>query len=188
MRGYWGSGPGRGRSVSDLIDREATATVVSPDGWVSTGDFGFRTTEGNLRLSGRAHERYIRGGYNVYPAEVEDALASHPAVDKVAVVGVPDDVLGEIGVAVLVPRRGADPDLSELRAHCSHRLADYKAPDAITVVDELPLTPMMKIDPDRLRALASRAAEDRRARLARGRGSRVLGSDPVEAPDEKERA
>jgi acyl-CoA synthetase (AMP-forming)/AMP-acid ligase II len=190
MRGYWGRGPGRGRQVSDLIDREATAAVLSSDGWVTTGDFGFRTPEGNLRLSGRAHERYIRGGYNVYPAEVEEVLASHPTVDKVAVVGVPDDVLGEIGVAVVVPRQGMEPDLSGLRAHCAERLADYKCPDALAVVDELPLTPMMKVDPDRLLGLAGRAAEDRRAGLARGRDARpgVLGSDPNEAADDKERA
>jgi acyl-CoA synthetase (AMP-forming)/AMP-acid ligase II len=190
MRGYWGRGPGRGRPVPELIDREATSAVVSPEGWVTTGDFGFRTPEGNLRLSGRSHERYIRGGYNVYPAEVEEALASHPSVDKVAVVGVPDDVLGEIGVAVVVPQQGMDPDLSVLRAHCGERLADYKAPDAMAVVDELPLTPMMKVDPDRLRALAGRAAEDRHAGRMQSRGirPRVLGSDPIEAADHKERA
>ena len=190
MRGYWGRGPGRGRSVEQLIDAPATAAVLSPDGWVTTGDYGFRTPEGNLRLSGRAHERYIRGGYNVYPAEVEDVLSSHPDVARAAVVGVPDDVLGEVGVAVVVPRPGAAPDLDSLRAHCGARLADYKAPDALVVVDELPLTPMMKIDPERIGVLAIRAAEERRAEWSGTRGPRprVLGRDPIEAADDKERA
>ena len=196
MRGYWGRGPGRGRAVRDLLDHEATASVLSPDGWLTTGDFGLITPEGNLQLSGRTHERYIRGGYNVYPAEVEEALAAHASVDRSAVVGVPDDVLGEIGVAVVVAAAGVAPDLAELRAHCASRLSDYKAPDGLVVVEELPLTPMMKVDTVRVRALAAEAAEDRRSRLAprRGGGTGMVGRGPdrhrptTEASDEKERA
>jgi acyl-CoA synthetase (AMP-forming)/AMP-acid ligase II len=171
MCGYWGRGPGFGRSVSELIDAEATASVLAADGWLTTGDFGLVTPEGNLQLAGRAHERYIRGGYNVYPAEVEDALASHPTVARAAVVGAPDDVLGEIGVAVVVAEPGTEPELAALRAHCAGRLSDYKAPDALVVVDELPLTPMMKVDPVRLGALAERAAQDRRSARERERGA-----------------
>lgn len=196
MRGYWGRGPGRGRAVYELLDHEATDTVLSPDGWLTTGDFGLITAAGNLQLSGRAHERYIRGGYNVYPAEVEEALASHVSVARAAVVGVPDDVLGEIGVAVVVPAEGTTPELFELRAYCAHRLADYKAPDELVVVEELPLTPMMKVDPVLVRSLAAGAADERRARLARNRGAGpgVVGSGPnrdrgrTEATGEKEQA
>jgi acyl-CoA synthetase (AMP-forming)/AMP-acid ligase II len=196
MRGYWGRGPGRGRTVLDLLDRDATATVLSQDGWLTTGDFGFITPEGNLQLAGRAHERYIRGGYNVYPAEVEETLAAHASVDRAAVVGVPDDVLGEIGVAVVVAAEGVTPDLAELRAHCVGRLSDYKAPDGLVVVEELPLTPMMKVDTIRLRALAAGVAEERRLRLTQNRGeaSGMVGSGPdrhrppTDASDEKERA
>ena len=190
MRGYWGRGPGRGRRVDELVDAAATSTVLGPDGWLTTGDFGRLTPEGNLQLSGRAHERYIRGGYNVYPAEVEEALSSHPAVARAAVVGVPDDVLGEVGVAVVVAAAGAAPELAELRAHCARELSDYKAPDALVVVDELPLTPMMKVDPVGLAALAARGAEERRTNLAqsRGPGAGVLGSGPNGEEDEKERA
>jgi acyl-CoA synthetase (AMP-forming)/AMP-acid ligase II len=190
MRGYWGRGPGRGRRTVEHIDRGATAAVLNPDGWLKTGDFGHLTPEGNLQLSGRAHERYIRGGYNVYPAEVEDALASHPAVDRVAVTGAPDDVLGEIGVAVVVPRGDDPPDLEALRAHVSTTLADYKAPDALVLVTELPLTPMMKVDLGRLADLAAEAASERAARVSQSRrsGAGVLGSAPNGAPDEKERA
>jgi acyl-CoA synthetase (AMP-forming)/AMP-acid ligase II len=190
MRGYWGRGPGRGRSVADLLDAAATAVVLGPDGWLTTGDFGRLTPEGNLQLSGRAHERYIRGGYNVYPAEVEEALSSHPGVARAAVVGVTDDVLGEVGVAVVVAAAGKQPDLVSLRAHCAQELSDYKAPDALVLVDELPLTPMMKVDPVRLAALAASGAEERQRGLARNRrpGSGVLGSGPTGEQDKKERA
>jgi acyl-CoA synthetase (AMP-forming)/AMP-acid ligase II len=190
MRGYWGRGPGRGRRMEELVDAEATAAVLTADGWLTTGDFGRLTAEGNLQLSGRAHERYIRGGYNVYPAEVEETLSSHPAVARAAVVGVPDDVLGEVGVAVVVPAAGAAPELDELRAHCVRTLSDYKAPDALVLVDELPLTPMMKVDPTRLAALAAGAAERRHSSLAQNRGSAsgVLGSGPSGEAREKERA
>jgi acyl-CoA synthetase (AMP-forming)/AMP-acid ligase II len=190
MRGYWGRGPGRGRSVSELLDAPATATVLAADGWLTTGDFGRLTPEGNLQLSGRAHERYIRGGYNVYPAEVEEALSSHPAVARAAVVGVPDDVMGEVGVAVVVATAGTEPDLATLRAHCASALSDYKAPDALVLVDELPLTPMMKVDPVRLGALAAEGAAVRWQGLARSRrpDAGVLGSGPTGAEDEKERA
>jgi acyl-CoA synthetase (AMP-forming)/AMP-acid ligase II len=189
MRGYWGRGPGRGRSAGDLIDATATAAVLAPDGWLTTGDFGRLTPDGNLQLSGRAHERYIRGGYNVYPAEVEEALSSHPAVARVAVVGVADEVLGEVGVAVVVAAEGAQPELGPLRAHCARELSDYKAPDALVVVDELPLTPMMKVDPVRLAALATRGAEERQRHRAQSRhpSPGVLGSGPT-GEDEKERA
>jgi acyl-CoA synthetase (AMP-forming)/AMP-acid ligase II len=178
MRGYWDRRR-HGRSATELIDPVATAAVLGEDGWLTTGDFGRRTPEGNLQLVGRAHERYIRGGYNVYPAEVEESLASHPSVDRVAVVGVADEVLGEVGVAVVVARPGATPELPALRAHCATQLSDYKAPDALVVVDELPLTPMMKVDPVRLAALAETAAAERRTLGARRRGpaSGVLGSD-----------
>jgi acyl-CoA synthetase (AMP-forming)/AMP-acid ligase II len=166
MRGYWGAGPSRGRDLVDLIDTEATSGVLSADGWVTTGDFGRLTAGHNLQLSGRAHELYIRGGYNIYPAEVEEVLGTHPAVARAAVVGVPDDVLGEIGVAVIVVTGGVTPDLADLRAHCTAVLADYKAPDALVVVDEIPLTPMMKADPKRLADLARTGAEERLARRA----------------------
>jgi acyl-CoA synthetase (AMP-forming)/AMP-acid ligase II len=168
MRGYWGQGPGRGRTTEQLLDPVASAVARTPDGWIETGDFGWVNPSGNLVLSGRAHERYIRGGYNVYPAEVEQVLATHPAVSRVAVVGAPDDVLGEIGVAVVVPQGDQLPDLDELRVFCRERLSDYKAPDAVVVVDELPLTPMMKVDPVPMAALAERGAAERRQRRASG--------------------
>ena len=91
MRGYWN-------------DPERTAETMSDDGWIQTGDLGFFRDDGNLVLCGRITEMYIRGGYNVYPLEVENVLAEHPGVDRVAVVGVPAPVIGEIGVAFVVAR------------------------------------------------------------------------------------
>jgi acyl-CoA synthetase (AMP-forming)/AMP-acid ligase II len=142
MRGYW-------------RDPELTAQVVDRDGWLHTGDLGFVGGDGNLRIVGRLKEMYIRGGYNVYPVEVEAALAEHPSVASVAVIGAPDPVLGEVGVAFVVPAPEAPaPTLDALRAWCRDRIADYKAPDRLEVIDELPLTSMLKVDK---RALVTRA-------------------------------
>jgi len=121
MRGYW-------------RDPELTATVIDPEGWLHTGDLGFVGDDGNLRLVGRLKEMYIRGGYNVYPAEVEGVLTDHPDVARAAVVGVPDRVLGEIGVAFVVPAGAASLSPEDVRAWCRARLADYKAPDRVVVV------------------------------------------------------
>jgi acyl-CoA synthetase (AMP-forming)/AMP-acid ligase II len=146
MRGYW-------------RDPERTAEVVDRDGWLHTGDLGFVGADGNLRLVGRLKELYIRGGYNVYPAEVEAVLAEHPGVARAAVIGAPDPVLGEIGVAFVIATPGTDPDalrVDELRAWCRARLADYKSPDRVIIVEDLPITSMLKTDK---RALAAHAAE-----------------------------
>ncbi|HYU39554.1 MAG TPA: AMP-binding protein [Acidimicrobiia bacterium] len=146
MRGYW-------------RDPERTAEVIDADGWLHTGDLGVVGADGNLRIVGRLKEMYIRGGYNVYPAEVEAALAEQPSVARAAVVGVPDPVLGEVGVAFVVAVAGAaEPTLETLRAWCRDRLADYKAPDRLELVDDLPLTSMLKVDK---RALAARTTEER---------------------------
>jgi acyl-CoA synthetase (AMP-forming)/AMP-acid ligase II len=152
LRGYVGE-----RASGALLDAAATASVLDSDGWVTTGDLGAVGDDGNLRLAGRVSEMYIRGGYNVYPAEVEAVLGELHGVAQVAVVGIPDPVLGEIGAAFVVPAAaGPPPALDDLRSVCRGRLADYKAPDRLYLVGELPLTPMAKIDK---RALAERAAE-----------------------------
>jgi acyl-CoA synthetase (AMP-forming)/AMP-acid ligase II len=101
---------------------------------------------------------YIRGGYNVYPAEVEHVLADHPQVDRVAVIGRPAPTIGEEGVAFVVPADPADPpDLEALRSWCRERIADYKAPDRLVLVESLPVTSMLKVDK---RALAARMDEE----------------------------
>jgi len=150
MRGYW-------------RDPELTASVIDTDGWLHTGDLGFIGDDGNLRLVGRLKEMYIRGGYNVYPAEVEAALSEHPAVGRVAVVGAPDPVLGEVGIAFVVPAEGAERselDSDRLRAWCRERIADYKAPDRVAIVDDLPVTAMMKVDKRALEELAHKMGDE----------------------------
>jgi acyl-CoA synthetase (AMP-forming)/AMP-acid ligase II len=140
MRGYW----------SDPV---RTADVLSPDGWLRSGDLGRLDSDGNLVLAGRVDDMYIRGGYNVYPLEVEHVLAEHPGVAQAAVVGFATPVIGEIGVAFVVPAGDGEPASSaELRAWCRSQLADYKAPDRVVVVAALPLTPMLKVDKAALRA------------------------------------
>ena len=154
MRGYW-------------RDPELTATAIDADGWLHTGDLGRLRTDGNLVLSGRLKEMYIRGGYNVYPTEVEAVLTEHPAIARAAVIGGPDPVLGEIGVAFVVPEPTAHTghdvhetgnivDLAALRSWCAEHIADYKAPDRLVVVDDLPVTAVGKLDKN---ALARRWAD-----------------------------
>jgi acyl-CoA synthetase (AMP-forming)/AMP-acid ligase II len=141
-------------------DPEATAETVV-DGWLRTGDLAARNADGTFTLKGRLKEMYIRGGYNVYPVEVEAVLSSHPQVAQVAVVPRADDVMGEIGVAVVVPRHPAHtPTLEELRAFAGDRLAKHKLPEAVRIVEEIPLTSMHKFDRRRL-------AEEERAGATR---------------------
>jgi acyl-CoA synthetase (AMP-forming)/AMP-acid ligase II len=138
-------------------DPERTAEVRDTDGWIHTGDMGWLDEHENLVIVGRRVEMYIRGGYNIYPAEVEQVLGEHPRVSTVAVVGIPDPVLGQIGAAAVIPVEvGEPPSLEELRSWCRERLADYKAPDRLVIMDQLPLTAMAKVDK---RALADRLAE-----------------------------
>ncbi|HUI03294.1 MAG TPA: AMP-binding protein [Acidimicrobiales bacterium] len=142
-------------------DPDATRAVFTADGAVRTGDLGFLDDRGRLHLSGRTKEMYVRGGYNVYPLEVENVLSDHPGVAQVAVVARPDAVMGEIGVAVVVARPGTEVTLDALRAHGRGRLAAYKLPEALVVVPELPRTAMEKVDRAALRAVAAGSAPGR---------------------------
>ncbi|HEX5615798.1 MAG TPA: class I adenylate-forming enzyme family protein [Acidimicrobiia bacterium] len=140
-------------------DADATAAAFDVHGYLKTGDLGALGADGNLRLVGRRSDMYIRGGFNVYPVEVEAALAEHPAVARAAVVGTPHPALGEVGVAFVVLDPQAEPidETETLREWCRARLAGYKAPERVIVVPELPVTAMMKVDK---RALAERATEE----------------------------
>lgn len=142
MSGYW-------------RNPDATAEALV-GGWLRTGDLGRIDDAGCLVLAGRQGEMYIRGGYNVFPSEVANALDAHPDVADVAVVPRPDDVLGEVGVAVVVPADpSAPPTLHDLRRHAGTTLAHHKLPEALVVVDELPLTAMQKVDRKRLARLVA---------------------------------
>ncbi|MFZ4585786.1 MAG: class I adenylate-forming enzyme family protein [Acidimicrobiia bacterium] len=133
-------------------DPEQTQAAFTSDGFVRTGDLGWLDDHGRLHLVGRAKEMYVRGGYNVFPVEVEAALSEHPAVRAVAVIARADDVMGEVGVACVVPTDPAHPpSIEDLRSFVTSRLAKYKLPDALVLLDDLPLTAGDKIDRAALR-------------------------------------
>ena len=123
------------------------------DGWLRTGDVAERDEEGFYRIRGRLKDMYISGGENVYPAEVENVLHEHPSVVDAAVVGVPDDRWGEVGVAFVVA--GSEVDGEELLEFVRARLARFKAPKAVRFVEELPRSAMGKVAKDDLRAAAT---------------------------------
>jgi len=134
MSGYW-------------RDPEQTRAAFTADGFVRTGDLGWVDDAGRLRLVGRSKEMYVRGGYNVYPVEIESVLSTHPEIAAIAVVPRADDVMGEIGVAAVVPRdRDRPPTLADLREFAAPHIAAYKLPEALQVVDALPLTVGEKVD------------------------------------------
>jgi acyl-CoA synthetase (AMP-forming)/AMP-acid ligase II len=130
-------------------DPERSREVLSEDGWLSTGDLAFFDEDGNLHIVGRRNDMYIRGGYNVYPLQVEAVLSDHVAVADVAVVGVDDPVLGEIGVAFVVASAGAKVETltrQSLSEWSMRVLADYKAPDVVHVVSALPRNALGKVN------------------------------------------
>ncbi|MEV5895428.1 AMP-binding protein [Nonomuraea fuscirosea] len=133
MRGYWDE-PGR------------TAEVVDAGGWLHTGDVGVLDEAGNLAIVDRKKELYIVNGFNVSPAEVESLLLREGSLAQAAVVGVPDPVSGEAGLAYVVPRPGANPDPDALLAWAKANMAGYKVPRTITVLDALPTNPNGKVD------------------------------------------
>jgi long-chain acyl-CoA synthetase len=129
---------------------EDTAAVLI-DGWLHTGDVGHLDEDGYLTLVGRSKEMIIRGGENIYPKEIEDVLASDPAVLEAAVIGLPDETWGEIVVAFVQARPGATVDLTSLRARCAENLSGYKRPRKITVLEALPKNAVGKLDKKSLR-------------------------------------
>jgi acyl-CoA synthetase (AMP-forming)/AMP-acid ligase II len=134
-----------------LDDPGATADAIR-DGWLRTGDVGVRDAAGNLRIVDRLKDLILVGGFNVSPAEVEELLRGHPAVADVAVIGVPDDRLGEVGAAYVVPRGALDE--AEVIAWCRERMANFKVPRHVVTVDALPRNASGKVVKPALRALA----------------------------------
>jgi long-chain acyl-CoA synthetase len=126
-------------------DPAATREALDADGWLATGDVGYLDEDGYLFLVDRRKEMIIRGGYNVYPREVEEALYAHPAVLEAAVVGVPHETLGEEVGALVVLRAGAAATAEELQAWARERVAAYKYPRRVALVDALPKGPTGKI-------------------------------------------
>ena len=137
----------RGYNVMDgyFNDPEQTAETLTADGWLRTGDVGVMTGEGYLTITDRKKDMFIVGGFNAYPAEIERLLLGHPDVAQAAVVGVPDDRMGEVGHAFVVPTHGSDPDPAEIVAWAREHMANFKAPRVVEVVDELPLNASGKV-------------------------------------------
>ncbi len=119
-------------------DPEASARALTPDGWLMTGDIGVVDDDGFLYIVDRSKDLIVVSGFNVYPGEVEAVLSTHHAVAEAAVVGVPDHATGEAVKAFLVPVEGEVLDVSQVVAHCEERMARYKCPQVIEVVDEIP--------------------------------------------------
>ena len=132
MKGYWNR-------------PDATAEAIDADGWFRTGDLARVDEDGFFFIVDRSKDMIIRGGYNVYPREIEEVLYEHPAVREAAVVGIRDDILGEEVGAAVVLKPGAQADAAELRAFVKERVAAYKYPRKVWIVDDLPKGPTGKI-------------------------------------------
>jgi acyl-CoA synthetase (AMP-forming)/AMP-acid ligase II len=145
----------RGGSVMAgyLDDPDATAAALSNEGWLRTGDLGVVDAAGRLRIVGRVKDMFIVGGFNAYPAEIENALLRHPALRQAAVIGIPDQRLGEVGMAFVVA--ADDVTGEEIVAWSRDQMANYKAPRVVQVVDELPLNATGKVMKETLREWAA---------------------------------
>ncbi len=131
--------------VGYFEDDAATREAIDADGWLHTGDVGIMDDRGYLQITDRKKDMFIVGGFNVYPAEVENAILEHADVAQVAVVSAADARMGEVGVAFVVPRAGASVDPDELCAWCVPRMANYKVPRRVVVVDALPVNASGKV-------------------------------------------
>jgi acyl-CoA synthetase (AMP-forming)/AMP-acid ligase II len=136
-------------------DDEATKTAIDRAGWLRTGDIGVAGGDGNLRITDRKKDMFITGGFNVYPAEVEGIIVRHPAVAQVAVIGVTDERMGEVGVAFVVLRHDEPWDPETFLRWCRENMANYKVPRSVRVLNALPLNPSGKVMKFRLREQAA---------------------------------
>jgi acyl-CoA synthetase (AMP-forming)/AMP-acid ligase II len=144
---------GPGVMKSYLNDPEGTATVLSADGWLRSGDLGRFDGEGRLHIVGRIKDMFIVGGFNAYPPEIENVLLQHPAISQAAVIGIPDKRLGEVGMAfVILHPDGLATSAEEIISWCRDQMANYKVPRVVRVVTEFPLNASGKIQKDVLRA------------------------------------
>ena len=145
---------GYGVMLGYLDDAAATAEAIDADGWLHTGDVGVMDEQGYLRITDRKKDMYISGGFNCYPAEIEKLLSAHPAIAQVAVIGVPDERMGEIGKAFIILRPGEAESTDAIIAWARAHMANYKLPRSITFVESLPLNASGKVVKTELRAMA----------------------------------
>ncbi|MGB2920501.1 MAG: AMP-binding protein, partial [Mycobacterium sp.] len=137
-----------------LDDPEATAAAIDDEGWLHTGDVGELDAAGNLKITDRLKDMYICGGFNVYPAEIEQVLARLDGVAEAAVIGVPDERLGEVGKAFVVALPGAELDADTVIAFTREHLANFKTPRTVEFLDALPRNPGGKVVKPQLRERA----------------------------------
>ncbi|UCO96991.1 FadD3 family acyl-CoA ligase [Metapseudomonas lalkuanensis] len=133
---------------------EATAEAIDAEGWLHTGDIGVLDEDGYLRITDRIKDMFITGGFNVYPAEIEQVILRYPGVAQAAVIGIPDERLGEVAMAFLLPASGQQLDTGDFLAWCREQMANYKVPRRAQVVDAMPLNAAGKVTKDTLRRLA----------------------------------
>lgn len=144
---------GTGVMLGYLDDPEATAEAIDAKGWLHTGDVGTMDDAGYLKITDRKKDLYISGGFNVYPAEVEKLLSNHPAIGMVAVIGVADERMGEVGRAFVVCKPGCSVTAPELASWSRDNMANYKVPRSFIFVDELPRNAAGKVLKTELRAV-----------------------------------
>ncbi|MER5961933.1 FadD3 family acyl-CoA ligase [Streptomyces sp. NPDC002057] len=162
-------------------DEEATAAAVDGDGWLRTGDIGVLDEAGNLRITDRLKDMFIVGGFNAYPAEIEQLLGLHPDIADVAVIGIPDARLGEVGKAFAVRRRGARITADDLIAWSRREMANYKVPRQVEFVTELPRNASGKVVKGELRARGDGTDETPTPAPAPAR-TRTSPPDPAATP------
>jgi acyl-CoA synthetase (AMP-forming)/AMP-acid ligase II len=126
-------------------DPEATAAAIDPQGWLRTGDIGVMDARGYIKITDRKKDMFIVGGFNAYPAEIERVILEHPAIAQAAVVGAPDERLGEVGVAYVVVRSDARVEEAEMIAFCRDRMANFKVPRRVVIVESLPMNATGKV-------------------------------------------
>ena len=141
--------------VGYLDDPAGTAEALSPDGWLRTGDLGTLDERGYLRIVGRSKDMFIVGGFNAYPAEIENFLLRHPDVQQAAVIGIPDERLGEVGMAYVVLAPGSTATGDGIIAWAREQMANYKVPRVVEAIDEIPLNATGKVAKEDLRARAA---------------------------------
>jgi fatty-acyl-CoA synthase len=141
MIGYWN-------------DPERTAEAIDDDGWMHTGDLGVMDEDGYVNIVGRIKDMVIRGGENIYPREVEEFLYTHPDIEDVQVIGVPDERYGEELMAWIVPRAGTAPDSESVRSYCQGKIAHYKVPRYVKIVESFPMTVTGKVRKVEMRQLS----------------------------------
>jgi acyl-CoA synthetase (AMP-forming)/AMP-acid ligase II len=134
-----------------LDDPEATAVAIDADGWLHTGDLGTIDADGYVRIVGRIKDMFIVGGFNAYPAEIENLLLRHPRIEQVAVIGVPDERLGEVAKAFVVLRAGDPVEPDEIVEWSRAEMANFKVPRFVEFLDALPVNATGKVVKDELR-------------------------------------